>query len=86
MALGSSCIAVKDFSLMGIWDHFYNNSALEEETSTDYVNLSHCAELQLKLDITLDSQHSEHNEFRWFDLSMVDKDEKFYFYVCNYAI
>ena len=33
--LGLSGIAVEDCDLMGMWDHFYNNSALDENTSTD---------------------------------------------------
>ena len=32
---------LEDFSLMGIWDHFYRNSAFDENTSTHYVNLPH---------------------------------------------
>ena len=29
--LGLSRIAVEDFALMGMWDHFYNNSALDQK-------------------------------------------------------
>jgi colanic acid biosynthesis protein WcaH len=80
--LGLSGIAVERFSLMGIWDHFYNNSAVDQNTSTHYVNLPHYAELESKPDITLDDQHGE---FEWFDLSVVAKDEKFHPYMSNYA-
>ena len=81
--LGLSCIAVEGFSLMGMWDHFYNNSALDENTSTHYVNLSHYVRLKSAPEITLDDQHGE---FEWFDLSLVAKDEKFHLYIRNYAI
>jgi len=46
MELGLSGIAVEDFSLMGMWDHFYNNSAVDQDISTHYVNLPHYAEFQ----------------------------------------
>ena len=80
--LGLSGIPVEDFALMGVWDHFYNNSALDENTSTHYVNLPHYAELQSRPKITLDDQHGT---FKWFDLVVVSNDEKFHPYICNYA-
>ncbi len=80
--LGSSGIMVEDFSLMGIWDHFYSNSALGQDTSTHYVNLPHYAEFKSKPQITLDDQHAD---FEWFDLSVMDKNEEFHVYMRNYA-
>lgn len=71
------------FSLMGVWDHFYNNSAFDQNTSTHYVNLPHYADLQAEPEITLDDQHGE---FKWFELSVVSNDEKFHPYMRNYAI
>ena len=82
MELGLSDIAVEDFALMGMWDHFYSNSALDQNTSTHYVNLPHYAEFKSRPQITLDDQH---DEFKWFDLAVVSNDEKFHPYMCNYA-
>jgi colanic acid biosynthesis protein WcaH len=81
--LGLSGIAVEDFSLMGVWDHFYNNSVVDRDLSTHYVNLPHYVRLKSTPEITLDDQHAE---FEWFDLSVVAKDEKFHLYIRNYAI
>jgi colanic acid biosynthesis protein WcaH len=75
-------VAVEDFYLMGVWDHFYNNSALNQNTATHYVNLPHYAEFKSKPEIRLDDQH---DEFGWFDLSVVADDEKFNPYMRNYA-
>ena len=80
--LGLSGIVVEDFSLMGMWDHFYSNSALDHDISTHYVNLPHCEKFQSKPEITLDNQHAE---FQWFDLSVASNDEKFHPYMRNYA-
>ena len=46
--LGLSGVAVEDFDLMGVWDHFYSNSALDQKTSTHYVNLALYAEFKSK--------------------------------------
>jgi len=80
--LGLSGIALESLSLMGIWDHFYNNSVVDRGISTHYVNLPHYAEFQSKPEITLDDQHGE---FQWFDLLVVADDEKFNPYMRNYA-
>ena len=80
--LGLSGIAVEGFALMGVWDHFYNNSAVDQGISTHYVNLPHYAEFKSRPQITLDDQHAE---IEWFDLSVVAKDEKFHLYIRNYA-
>ena len=80
--LGLCNIAVEDFVLMGMWDHFYNNSALDQNTLTHYVNLPHYIEFESKPEITLDDQHGE---FEWFNLSVVADDEKFHPYMRNYA-
>ena len=81
--LGLSGIAIEDFCLMGVWDHFYNNSAVDQGISTHYVNLPHYVRFKSKPEITLDDQHAE---FEWFDLSLVADDEKFNPYMRNYAI
>ena len=77
-----SSIEVEGFTLMGMWDHFYKNSALDQNTSTHYVNLPHYVWFQSKPQITLDDQHGE---FKWFDLAVVSSDEKFHSYMRNYA-
>ena len=80
--LGLSKIAIEEFELMGIWDHFYSNSALDQSTSTHYVNLPHYAEFKSKPQIIMDDQHVEVD---WFELSLVANDEKFHPYIRNYA-
>jgi colanic acid biosynthesis protein WcaH len=80
--LGLSDIAVDYFALMGVWDHFYSNSALDQDTSTHYVNLPHYAEFKSRPQIALDDQHCE---LKWFDLALVSNDEKFHPYMRNYS-
>ena len=80
--LGLRYNKIEDFSLMGIWDHFYDNSVFDESTSTHYVNLPHFACFKNMPLIVLDDQHLECG---WFDLQLVATDEKFHPYIKNYV-
>ena len=71
-----------DFCLMGIWDHFYQNSAIDEEISTHYVNLPHCIFLKKKPNYQIDGQHKE---ISWFDLQEVASNSSFHKYMRIYA-
>jgi colanic acid biosynthesis protein WcaH len=80
--LGLGNLSIENFSLMGIWDHFYSNSVFDQNTSTHYVNLPHYAEFKHKPNVVLDDQHVE---FKWFYLSGLSNDEVTHPYVRNYA-
>lgn len=80
--LGLNQITIENFTLMGMWDHFYSNSFLDQNTSTHYVNLPHYAEFKSKPKIILDDQHGE---LKWLDLSKVYNNKKFHPYMQNYA-
>lgn len=73
---------LKQAELMGVWDHFYENSAFDEEVSTHYVNLPHCIFCDKRPEILLDDQH---DTFEWFDLNKVDNDNNFHKYMQRYA-
>ena len=75
-------VDVGAYSLMGIWDHFYNNSAFDPNISTHYVNLPHYAELHTKPEIISDEQHVA---FAWLDLLMVSKHQNYHPYMRKYA-
>lgn len=71
-----------DFRLMGVWDHFYENSAVDEGISTHYVNLPHCIYMKKKPNFQIDEQHAE---MSWFDLQEVASSSRFHKYMRNYA-
>jgi len=70
------------FELMGVWDHFYPNSASDETISTHYVNLPQFARFKFRPAISGDDQH---DNWGWFDLDKVVSDEGFHEYVRGYA-
>ena len=80
--LGLYDITVENFFLMGVWDHFYNNSALDQDISTHYVNLPHYIVLESRPLITVDNQH---DDVQWFDLAVVTDGKKFNPYMRNYS-
>ena len=71
-----------DFELMGVWDHFYENSAIDEGISTHYVNLPHVCYLETQPELSLDAQHES---VRWFDVASIIKDTDHQFFMREYA-
>ena len=71
------------FELMGVWDHFYPNSAPDKSISTHYVNLPHFTVYESKPTISTDDQH---HKMDWFDLDLVASDKRFHQYLRNYAV
>lgn len=71
-----------EFRLMGVWDHFYKNSAFDEGMSTHYVNLPHYICMKKKPNVQIDEQHEE---MGWFDLHEVASNTGFHEYMQNYA-
>ena len=67
---------------MGVWDHFYDNSAVSERISTHYVNLPHVWYVDDDLDLVVDDQHTA---IRWFDLEGVSQSEEHHKYMNQYA-
>ena len=68
--------------LMGVWDHFYENSAMDENISTHYLNLPHYCILEEKPSLYIDQQH---NDLKWFDLDEVADKNNFHEYMQSYA-
>jgi colanic acid biosynthesis protein WcaH len=80
--LGLSIDHLPDFKLMGVWDHFYKNSAFDKNISTHYVNLPHYCMLKEKPKLYKDRQH---DNFLWFDLEEVACKSSFHQYMQSYA-
>jgi len=62
--LGLKAADLQGARLMGVWDHFYDDSAFSSEVSTHYVNLPHVLRLERALNVgalPLD----QHTAWRW---------------------
>jgi len=80
--LGLQKVLLRDFSLMGVWDHFYDDSFFHKNISTHYVNLPHYICLDNKPHFDLDDQHKFVD---WFDLEQVANSSDFHKNVRTYA-
>ena len=82
--LGLQASDVQGARLMGVWDHFYEDSAFSSEVSTHYVNMPHVLRLKHILNIgslPLD----QHSAWRWQDLQAVAEAQDVHPYVQIYA-
>lgn len=79
--LGLCVTDTSESTLMGIWDHFYPNSAVEDDISTHYVNLPHYCFLKEQSNILADEQH---DNLSWFDLEEIKDNENFHEYMQTY--
>ena len=67
---------------MGVWDHFYANSVMNENVSTHDVNLPHYFLLTERPKLSIDQQHVD---LSWFDLDDVAGSDSFHKYLRKYA-
>ena len=70
------------FRLMGVWDHFYEDSAMDENISTHYINLPHYLCLSERPDFSTDQQH---RCVSWFELEKVAGNDDFHEYMQAYS-
>jgi colanic acid biosynthesis protein WcaH len=80
--LGIVIDELPSFRLMGVWDHFYENSVMDENVSTHYVNLPHYCILEKRPYLLKDQQH---NDLSWFSLHEVASNNSFHKYMRGYA-
>lgn len=82
--LGLQELDVQGAQLMGVWDHFYEDSAYSPEVSTHYVNLPHV--LQLKQPLGMEAlPNDQHSCWRWQDIKDTAIAEDVHPYVRVYA-
>lgn len=82
--LGLSWEEAHAAQLMGVWDHFYEDSAFSSEVSTHYVNLPHFLRLSRTLNLS-DLPLDQHLDWRWQDAGSAAMAEDVHPYVRVYA-
>jgi len=82
--LGLEVRELQRTQLMGVWDHFYEDSAFSADVSTHYVNLPHMVRLSHSLDLaTLPTD--QHSAWRWQDAAAAAVADDVHPYVRAYA-
>jgi colanic acid biosynthesis protein WcaH len=82
--LGLQARDVQGAKLMGVWDHFYEDSAFSGEVSTHYVNLPHVLGLPHALGINA-LPLDQHSAWRWQDVHTAAVADDVHPYVQVYA-
>jgi len=75
---------VQGARLMGVWDHFYEDSAFSAQVSTHYVNLPHVLRWPHALDIN-ELPLDQHIAWRWQDVQAAAVDDNVHPCVRVYA-
>ena len=70
------------FELLGVWDFFYENSAIDEGISTHYVNLPYLGFLESEPELSLEPQHES---VLWFDVEPIIQETGNQVYMREYA-
>jgi colanic acid biosynthesis protein WcaH len=82
--LGQEVKELQGAQLMGVWDHFYEDSAFSAEVSTHYVNLPHVVRLGHSLDLAA-LPIDQHSAWRWQDATAAAVADDVHPYVRAYA-
>lgn len=82
--LGLQANYVHGAKLMGVWDHFYEDSAFSTDVSTHYVNLPHVLRLPYTLDLNA-LPLDQHSAWRWQDVQTAAVGHDVHPYVRIYA-
>ena len=82
--LGLQASDVLGARLMGVWDHFYEDSAFSTQVSTHYVNLPHVLQLPDTLDLTT-LPLDQHCAWRWQHVEVAAVADDVHPYVRLYA-
>ena len=82
--LGLQASDVQSLRLMGVWGHFYEDSAFSAEVSTYHVNLPHVLRLPHALDVNA-LPSDQHTAWRWQDVHAAAVADDVHPYVQVYA-
>lgn len=86
LGLPSTLLDHASMRMMGVWDHFYEDSAFATEISTHYINLPHWLPLSWQdIDILSMRPNSQHAAWQWLDVAVAESSEIVHPYVRSYA-
>lgn len=86
--LGLENYLLSENMLMGVWDHFYKDSAFSDDVSTHYINLPYLCEIQPQIKKKLllpKGRDKQHSNWTWMDLETASKSNIVHKYVRAYA-
>jgi colanic acid biosynthesis protein WcaH len=80
--LGLSPANIAHAFAMGVWDHFYPDSAFASAVSTHYVNLPYALQVDAEFEPCGDAQHAQ---WRWVDVAQAQEDLSIHHHARSYV-
>jgi colanic acid biosynthesis protein WcaH len=70
-------IEMKDCELLGVFEHFYDDCALNDKVSTHYINTPYLVKVRKA---TVDAPNIQHESYRWVSLDNAEADSTIHEY------
>ena len=70
-------IEMGDCTLLGFFDHFYDDCALNNDVSTHYINTPYLVQVSKP---TIDAPNIQHESYRWVSLDKIETDSTIHNY------
>ena len=70
-------LKLEQLSLLGIYDHFYDDSFFDSETTTHYINATHIVRLDAQ---QLELPTEQHRDYRWLSVQELESDPSVHSY------
>lgn len=82
--LNTTLVHQDKLRLMGVWDHFYDQSAFDKSISTHYINMPYLYCLSKKEFDNLDplrGANEQHSKWIWLDMKIALADQRVHKYI-----
>lgn len=70
-------LRLNELSLLGIYDHFYDDSFHDNNISTHYINATHAIRVEQRF-LSLPSE--QHSKYRWVTINEISVDSSIHYY------
>lgn len=69
---------IESAQLLGLYEHFYEDSVFDEGLSTHYINATHF--LRLSLDEITNLPREQHQDYRWLSIEELESEQTVHFF------
>lgn len=76
-------IELKQATLLGVFEHFYQDSVFSEQASTHYINVAHVIYLKQK-ELESLPEGEQHNSYQWHNIATIENNPEIHKYTKAY--
>ncbi len=78
-------IELNQAQLLGVFEHFYQDSVFSDDASTHYVNVAHVLQINQK-ELALLPVGEQHNSYQWHDIDTIINNPDVHQYIKDYIL